>query len=270
MPFTAVGPDKVHYEIDGEGPGLVLVHGAGGDAAKVFGGAVPHFADSRTVIRPNLSGSGQTTDDGGPLSIERLAGQVVAAAKSAADGPVDLLGFSMGACVAAAVAATNPELVHRLILMGGTTHTTDPRDRFNFAFWQDLLTADFALFERFALLQGFSPAMLDTFGHDGLAASLGAEWPPGLRRQVALATGLDIRDLLPMIQAPTLVIGFGGDQMLPIKNARELHEAIPGSDFVEIPDWGHMDFLVRPDLIVPQVHRFLGSETSHPLDETTA
>lgn len=261
MPFASIGPERVHYEIDGEGPGLVLVHGAGGDAAKVFGGTVPLFADSRTVIRPNLSGSGETTDDGGPLTVERLADQVVAAVGSAVDGPVDLLGFSLGACVAATVAATRPELVHKLILMGGTTHSTDPRDRFTFTFWQDLLAADFALFERFALIQGFSPAVLDAFGHDGLSASLGAEWPPGLQRQVELANRLDIRDLLAKIQAPTLVIGFGGDQMLPIKGARDLHEAISGSEFMEVPGAGHMDFLVRPDLIMPQVRQFLDKAT---------
>lgn len=262
MPFASAGPDLVHYEIDGTGPSLVLVHGAGGDAVKVFGGTVAHFADTRTVVRPNLSGSGQTTDDGTPLSVERLADQVAAAAEDASGGPVDLLGFSLGACVAAAVAATRPGLVHRLILIGGTTHTTDPRDRFNFAYWQDMLAADFTLFERFALIQGFSPAMLDGFGHEGLAASLDAEWPPGLKRQLDLATSLDIRELLPLIRMPTLVIGFGGDQMIPVQGARDLHRAIPGGEYVEIPEAGHLDILVRPDLIVPHVHRFLGEAES--------
>jgi pimeloyl-ACP methyl ester carboxylesterase len=96
MPYVTRSHSKVHYEIDGRGPGLALVHGVGGDAEKVFGNIVEYFSHDRTVVRPNLSGSGQTTDDGSDLTVDQVAEQVSAAITDAVEGPVDLLGFSLG------------------------------------------------------------------------------------------------------------------------------------------------------------------------------
>lgn len=241
----------------GDGPGLVLVHGVGGDAEKVFANVVDSFTTDRTVVRPNLSGSGRTTDQGGDLSIELLVEQVMAATRAEVPGPVDLFGFSMGAAVAAATAAAHPELIRRLILVGGIADMTGPRARLNFAFWRDLAIADFALFKQFAALQGFSPAVLDSFGHEGIAASSEDEWPPGTLRQIDLAATVDVTDLLPEIQAPTLVIGLGADQVAPIEQSRLLHACIRGSRLVELDGQGHLDWFARPGDIVKLTHGFI-------------
>ncbi|MDP9865808.1 MULTISPECIES: alpha/beta fold hydrolase [Streptosporangium] len=77
MPFTTAHGTRVHHEVDGHGPGLVLVHGTGGDAEEVFGNVVDHFTRTRTVARPNFSGSGQTTDDGAELTRDFIDGAAV-------------------------------------------------------------------------------------------------------------------------------------------------------------------------------------------------
>ncbi|CAL9464775.1 Putative non-heme bromoperoxidase BpoC [Actinosynnema sp. ALI-1.44] len=258
MRHVSVNDTRVHYELDGSGPALTLVHGTGGDADKVFGHVTGHFSGSRTVIRPNLSGSGATVDDGRPLSVDLLADQVTAATRDAVPGPVDLLGFSLGAAVAAAVAARHPELVRRLVLVAGWSDTTGPRDRFYFETWRRLLDTDRDLLKRFSALTGYGPAALDHFGHDGLNHYLADPWPPaGIARQIDLGRDLDIRPLLPAIQAPTLVIGFGRDAMVPVEGSHRLHEQIAGSRFAEIPDQGHMDWFVRPGPLLELVDDFL-------------
>ncbi|MEU7897509.1 alpha/beta hydrolase [Nonomuraea sp. NPDC049152] len=261
MPFTSVRDTRVHYEVDGHGPGLVLVHGTGGDAEKVFGNVVDHFTQTRTVVRPNFSGSGQTTDDGAQLSVDLIAAQVSAATRAAVDGPVDLLGFSLGAVAAAAVAATQPDLVRSLILVGGWAHSTGPRDRYYFQTWRKLLETDRELFKRFSALTGFSAAALDRFGHDGLAHSLADAWPPpGIDRQIDLGLRVDIRQLLPKITAPTLVIGFADDNMIPIEGSRQLSAAIPGSRLVEAEDQGHMDWFADPSGLVKLTREFIDAD----------
>lgn len=258
MPFATTSHAKVHYELDGTGPAIAMVHGVGGDAEKVFGSMAAHFAGDRTVIRPNLSGSGATTDDGADLTVAELAEQVAAAIVDADAGPVDLVGFSLGAVVSAAVAATRPELVRRLVLIGGWAHTTGPRDRFYFETWQKLLDGDRELFKRFGTITGFSPAMLDKFGHEGLAASLGDAWPPpGIGRQIDAGLRVDIRKLLPRITAETLVVGLGLDNMVPPEGSRQLHQAIAGSVFTELPAEGHMDWFAAPDAVLGQVEKFV-------------
>ncbi|MFM9368653.1 alpha/beta fold hydrolase [Streptomyces sp. Da 82-17] len=258
MPFTPVRGTRVHYDIDGRGPGLALVHGAGGDSEKVFGNVVRHFTDTHTVIRPEFSGSGLTEDDGRALTVGLVAEQIAAAIRDATDGPVDLLGFSLGAVGAATVAAAHPELVRRLILVGGWTHSTGPRDRFYFDTWRQLLSADRELFKRFATLTGFGAAALDRFGHAGLEQSLADAWPPaGIGRQIELCGNVDIRAVLPAITAPTLVIGFGDDAMIPVEGSRALHAAIPGSRLVEIPGQGHMDWFADPSRLVELTREFI-------------
>lgn len=258
MPHVSVLNTDVHYEVDGQGPGLVLVHGVGGDADKVFGNVVDHFSSARTVVRPNFSGSGRTSDDGSPLTLDLIAEQVTGAARAAVTGPVDLLGFSLGAVAAAAVAATHPELVRRLVLVGGWAHSTSPRDQYYFQTFRKLLDADRELFKRFAALTGFSRAALDGFGHQGLAQSLADAWPPpGIGRQIDLGARVDVRPLLPAITAPTLVIGFIDDAMIPIEGSRQLHAAIRGSRLVEVQDQGHMDWFADPTGLVKLTREFL-------------
>ncbi|MFG3258652.1 alpha/beta fold hydrolase [Streptomyces sp. NPDC048172] len=261
MPFTAARNTRVHYELDGQGPGLALVHGAGGDAEKVFGGVVDHFTDTRTVIRPNFSGSGLTEDDGTELTVDLIAEQITAAIRDGADGsdgPVDLLGFSLGAVGAAAVAAAHPELVRRLILVGGWAHSTGPRDRFYFETWRRMLETDRESLKRFSALTGFSAAALDRFGHEGLAHSLADAWPPeGIARQIEVCGQVDIRPLLPAITAPTLVVGLAEDAMIPVEGSRQLHKAISGSELVELPGEGHMDWFADPTRIIALTREFL-------------
>lgn len=111
--------------VDGTGAGLVLVHGTGGSAEANWGHLVDRFAGRWTVIRPNYSGSGNTTDAGTSLSVEQLAGQLLAAAKAAGKVPFDLVGFSLGAAVAVVAAARAPDLVRSLVLIAGFADSTD-------------------------------------------------------------------------------------------------------------------------------------------------
>ncbi|MFC6880956.1 MULTISPECIES: alpha/beta fold hydrolase [Actinomadura] len=257
MPSIAAGDATVHYEADGSGTGLVLVHGTQGSGATNWGHLVERFAGDRTVIRPDYSGSGRTADPGGPLTVETLAGQVAAAARDAVEGPVDVVGFSLGAVVAAAAAALHPGLVRRLVLVAGWPHTGDARQRLMFELWSDLARADFGLFNRMAMLTGFSPGFLEALGGRAIDAALAVSAPePGMDRQIDLDLRVDIRGLLPAITAPTLVVGLAQDQIVPPSGPVALHEGIAGSRYVEI-DSGHLVLHERPDELVETVRAFV-------------
>ena len=53
----------------------------------------------------------------------------LADAAGAADGPVDLVGYSMGGRMALRTAVDHPHLVRRLVLIGATPGIEDPADR---------------------------------------------------------------------------------------------------------------------------------------------
>jgi pimeloyl-ACP methyl ester carboxylesterase len=65
-----------------------------------------------------------------------------------------------------------------------------------------------------------------------------------------------VRDLLPRITAPTLVVGLTRDQVVPAERTRLVHEAIPGSEYVEI-DSGHVAVFERPQELVAAARGFL-------------
>ncbi|GGM47737.1 3-oxoadipate enol-lactone hydrolase [Longimycelium tulufanense] len=247
----------MQYGVTGEGPGLVLVHGASGDAESNWSHLVDRFSDQRTVMTPNLSGSGNTTDGGGPLTLDMLVEQVAAVGQAGTAGPVDLVGFSLGAVVAAAAAAKHPELVRRLVLVGGWVRHDDPRQQLNFLLWRQLWENDRSLFVRLQHLTGFSAAYLDRLGHAGLARSLASAAPaPGTGRHIDLALRADIRDRVHLVTVPTLVIGLGQDQMVPVEHSRDLHKGIPGSRYEEL-DTGHTVMAERPDEFATLLRDFL-------------
>jgi pimeloyl-ACP methyl ester carboxylesterase len=257
MPVLNVDRAPVHYATSGSGPGLVMVAGTGLDAATNYGHLAPRFADQRTVVLPDYAGSGATNEPPGQLSVDVLAGQVAAVAEAATDGPVDLLGYSLGAVIAAAVAATHTHLVRRLVLVAGWPGP-DARQQLAFDLWRRLERTDHELFTRFLQLSCFSAPFLSAIGDEGVAQLI-AGAPPvteGMRRHIDVDGRADVRELLPKITAPTLVIGLTRDQVVPVEQARLMHEAIPGSSFVEI-DSGHLVMFERPDELVATAQGFL-------------
>jgi len=53
-------------------------------------------------------------------------------------------------------------------------------------------------------------------------------------------SNFDIRDLLPKISVPTLVLHVRGDVMVPIEEGRRMAEGIPGARFVSLPGKNHI------------------------------
>jgi pimeloyl-ACP methyl ester carboxylesterase len=96
--------------------------------------------------------------------------------------------------------------------------------------------------------------------HPGLPSSLvlasayagwGGSLPPG---EVAEA---DLRDVLPTIRVPTLLLHGSEDVRSPLRVAHELHRAIPGSDLVVLPGVGHESNVEAPDAFTREVLQFL-------------
>ncbi|MFG1701296.1 alpha/beta fold hydrolase [Nonomuraea sp. NPDC049309] len=254
MPQIAHETGDVHYRKEGDGPGLVLVHGAGGDVETNWAHLMPGFADIRTVIAPDYAGSGRTGDPGGDLTLDLLADQVAATF----DGPSDLVGFSLGSAVAVTIAARRPELVRRLVLIAGWTHLADSRLELGLRTWQRLADTDPESFAAYGPLMAFSPGFVAAAGAKTLMAG---EAPPGIVRQIGLTLRVDVRELLPKIAVPTLVIGATKDYLIPVEHHRALHAVIPGSAYAEI-DSGHMVLHEHPDEVTRLIRNFVADETN--------
>ncbi len=100
----------------GEGPPLLLVHGAAEDAAMLAPQAAAFAAHERRVITYDRRGTGSSTRDGWPGGgVEQHADDAAELLRSLGAAPATVLGFSSGGVVALALAARHPDVVTEVI-----------------------------------------------------------------------------------------------------------------------------------------------------------
>src|SRR3954463_1586296 len=121
MAYESIDGVPIWYEEHGDPDGapLVALHGGIMTFEGSFGDVLPWLARGRRVIGIELQGHGHTPDTGRAMSTERFADDVAELVdRVAADGPVDVWGFSLGALTATSLALRHPAKVRRLVLAG--------------------------------------------------------------------------------------------------------------------------------------------------------
>jgi pimeloyl-ACP methyl ester carboxylesterase len=99
-----------------------------------------------------------------------------------------------------------------------------------------------------------------------LGASLGAAI--ALTRMNA---EIDVRNVLPSIRVPSLVIHRAGDTCLPVEGGRYVASRIPGAKYVELGGEDHLPFVGSQDEILDEVEEFLtGARPNHQIDRVLA
>src|SRR5215471_7631200 len=116
MTYAPLNGLQLYYEIRGTGRPLVLLHGGLLTIDLSFGPLLEPLAADRQVIAVELQGHGHTADTGRAMTIEALAGDVVALLDHLGIAEADLFGFSLGGLVAYAIALGAPTRVGKLIV----------------------------------------------------------------------------------------------------------------------------------------------------------
>lgn len=243
---------------------MLLIHGTGADAESNWGPLMGTLGARYRVIAPNLPGAGGTPARSLPLDVDELADQVVATVRAGAvtEG-FHVVGHSLGAVVAAAVAARHPGQVRSFLVHAGWA-TTGSREALMFDLWSRLLSADVELLARHLVLEAMSPALLQearTSKLDELVAGFTSMLDPAIAGQIELNSRINLAAVLPDIQAATLVLASADDRIIPPPHQRAVAEAIPGARYREIGG-GHGLPFEDPD-------RFFATVTDW-VDETQA
>jgi pimeloyl-ACP methyl ester carboxylesterase len=179
---------------------------------------------------------------------------------------VRIVAVSMGSYLAQELMVARPELVTAAVLMA-TRGREDKMRAFGRNAERELLDAGIQLpptyDAKLRLLENFSPATLnnDKVVRDWM--DMFTMWPtkvtPGLRAQLDVAPSDNRLPAYRSITAPTLVIGFADDLLLPPYLGREVADAIPQGRYLQIPDAGHLGFIERPDAVNAAALEFFGS-----------
>ncbi|MDQ3880941.1 MAG: alpha/beta fold hydrolase [Chloroflexota bacterium] len=234
-----VGDTPIAYQVGGEGPPVVLIHGLSG-SARWWARNVDALAERCRVYAVDLVGFGAS---------RRRQRFVLAEAAAVLAAWMDRLGLerasvvghSMGGFVAAELAADFPERVARLVLVAPAVLPYERR------LWHP--TRGLLRMLRH-LPGGFLPLLVAD------AVRAGPLTVPSAARQLLTA---DLRPKLARIAAPTLVVCGARDALVPLAATGRLARQLPDAKLVVIPDAGHNTMWEQPEAFNRVVRGFLAA-----------
>lgn len=227
----------------GTGHVVVLVHGTGGSTDTHFEHLHPMLAKHQRVV-----GVDWTDPHTEQLHTQQLVDQVIGVIQQLQleQHRISLVGYSLGAVIAAIAAAQRPELFTNLVLVSGWV-TTDHQQRLRNQLWHRLAEADPAGLAEFGVFTAFSGTHLASLGEDQVAHLVSGMQPADTFgvQQMELNRRINIAGILGRITANTLVIGCEQDIVVPIRHQLQLADAIAQASFVAL-DAGHAVVFEKP------------------------
>lgn len=229
---SPVGPQTVFN--GGTGPALVLLHGAGDQAAS-WSLVVPKLLPGRTLVIPDLAGHGDSAPEKGPLPVETLlAGLSAVLDETAPKERVTIVGNSLGAWLACLWAREHPERVDRIVLVNGgpLTHvaeglTLQPKDRIEAR-------------KTIEALRDPGSIRVPDFVLDDVVREA-ANGP--IARLAAASEGMEryvLEGHLDELTVPVDVVWGASDRMLPLSYAGRMLAELPRARLTQLPRCGHV------------------------------
>ncbi len=267
---ASVNGHRIAYLDEGQGPPLILLHGYGGSMWQ-WEYQQPLTAQFR-VITPDLIGSGLSDKPAIDYRPEELIDSIRGLMDELGLPTATLIGNSMGGGVAIGMALTHPERVHRLVLIDGLPDHV--RERLVSPLMQRAINTHApAWLARFgALLLGnrTMEAVLKEIVYDPrLVTPLVLDRSNRNRQRADMITPLlSLRNSLPLweqhfaprlkdIRQPTLILWGEHDRLFPPQVGRDLHTIIPHSEFIVIPEAGHIPQWEQPQAVNRHIREFL-------------
>ena len=248
----------VAYQRRGEGPPVLLIQGVGA-VGEAWRPQVDSLADRFSLIWFDNRGIGGSEVGGSPLTIDAMAADALAIMDAEGAREFHVAGHSMGGVIAQAVALRAPERVKSLAFLCTFARGQDGA-RFTFSMLVTALRMRIGsrAMRRRAFLELIMPVRyLDTIDCDALAERLAplfghdlADQPSIAMTQLRAMSRYDASARLnTLANIPTLVVAAAEDRIARPEYGRALAAAIPGAEYVELPDAGHGVPLHRPEEI---------------------
>jgi pimeloyl-ACP methyl ester carboxylesterase len=238
--------------VAGDGRSIVLLHGFVNSSA-LWNDTIAAFQHDYRLYAPDLPGHGQSPARL-PWKLREVAEVIAAWIRQLALERATLIGHSMGGALAMLLAAAQPDLVSRLILVN---------------------TAGLPIQQ--PVLRAFTRAGL-SFSARQYANALNRSSSPRSQQALALwqaaedVLACDLRDELGAIDCPTTLIWGTGDPLLPLHSAVILQRLISGAELVFLPNLRHRPHRANPPIFQAILRDLLArdaveppAEESHPL-----
>ncbi|WP_116451870.1 alpha/beta fold hydrolase [Blastococcus litoris] len=242
-----------HGSRDGSPP-LVLLHGWAG-SRRSFAALLPLLPPALRTVTVDLRGHGDADKPSTGYDLPTLAGDAVAVLDALDLPRAVLVGVSSGGYVAQQVAVDAPERVAGLVLAGaprslrGRPPFADELDRISDPVdpgWARAFVGGFTDLDRL-------PAWyVDVMVEDALRLPA-AVWSASFEGLVRSRPPTDDA----VITAPALVVSGARDELLAREHTAALVAAVPGAEWIEYPDTGHLVLEEQPDWLAADIAAFV-------------
>jgi 3-oxoadipate enol-lactonase len=249
---------RLHYELSGPEQAPVLVLGNSlGTTTALWEPQLPVLHEFFRVLRFDHRGHGGSAPSAGPFTIDDLGDDVLELVDSLGVEQFSYCGLSLGGMIGMWLAGHAPERIDRLALCCTTASFPSAQP------WIDRAAAVRADGIRSIAPQVVSrwfthhmaarePEVIESF-QDMLSSTDGETYAAICE---ALAV-LDLRPLLPAIQAPTVVISAAQDEATPTEFGRAIADAIPDAELYIVGDAAHLANVEAADAVSVILHGHL-------------
>lgn len=280
--FATSGDVSIAYATFGDGP-IDVVWVAGSYSHLEIELEFPGIAEqcrrmaefSRLIVF-DKRGMGMSDRVPGATPLEERMDDIRAVMDATGSRQAAILGESEGGPLAMLFAAAHPERVSALILQGAEVcervkpdwpwgESTDEQFEASMA----TLPERWGKGGAFAV---FAPDFPDqAWGRDWLSRlQRNAATPSGIVGWARMAREIDVRDIVPAVRVPTLVLHSTDDPICHVENGRFLARTIPGAKYVEQPGTQHVVWQ-NPAPIIAEIREFLtGQRTEEEPDRVLA
>jgi pimeloyl-ACP methyl ester carboxylesterase len=264
VPYANNQGIRIHYEVEGDGTPLVLLHGIS-DTYESWhiSGWVESLKKEYRLILIDARGHGDSDKphDSEAYAMKLMVNDVVAVLDDLKISKAHFLGYSMGGWIGFGIAKYSPQRFHSLII-GGMHPYERIGSREN---WIKFLTVYRNTFTSDSLDASAKEALVKEWL--GPTAAKMPEWRAYARRVlpandwealIALVSkdwGHGFDDVLPTMTMPVLL--FDGEADAFYSGVKECVKSIPNATFISFPGLDHADIGVRKDLVLPDITKFL-------------
>lgn len=262
--MSEVAPDGTAYDVTGEGPAVVLIHGLG-LSRRLWDPHLPALTGCR-VLRYDLYGHGGSQPARDVLSLAVFAQQLADLMAHVGMGRAHIVGFSIGGMINRRFALDFPDKVASLAILNS------PHDRGRAA--QEAVEARakavreqgaFATFDA-AVKRWFTPDYLATGDGPALVRAWRGQADAESYAQTAWVLAHGVRELIapdPPVSVPALVMTCENDSGSTRHMSRDIAAEIAGAQTLIVPHLQHLGLMENPDAFTDPIRAFLAKGV-HP------
>ncbi len=262
MPDLQLDDISLHYEVEGNGPPLLLLAGMLSDSA-TWAGFAPLLTDRYTVIRPDNRTTGRTTPWDAPADCAQMALDAIALMQHLGFEKYHVAGHSLGGLLTMEIATSHPEQVATAsVLASGRVRSPRTAAVFDALLAVRRTSEGEEAWLRILYPWIFGPAFFEDPQTTETALAAAQAYPyaqtlAAMEHQIQAFKAFRPKAKPELINCPTLVLYAGQDILIPPALAQPSFSSIQNLTEATIPDAGHSIMWDAPEETAKHLMAFL-------------